>query len=135
VNFVKRIIITRHPDDDILDNSLIGKILIFSENQQVAILSSTSPEALENAKLLSEILGIPFQAETTLCSSNEHHSNESVFNLVLSFVDKVDVLILITHYNDTGGFSFTRQTKPSLSPKKCEAWLIDCVQKNFIPIH
>ena len=146
---MKKLIIARHGEYDLGNGKLNSEgiksitalseeILLLAKNQKVVILSSTAFRALDSAEIIGEKLGISFEKEKVLWSDSDHYEDfEAALNLIRSYFEKVDILILVTHfeYVDLFPYYFARKqlnTQIKSYPiNKGSAWCIDCIKKTI----
>lgn len=106
----KRLLTVRHGDYDEgtmgLSNvgtrqitSISDKISPLIKGKTAIILSSSAKRAVQSAVIISNQLGVEYQEHEVLWSEGRHPEDLSkALELVQSFMDKVDVIILVTHY-------------------------------------
>jgi phosphohistidine phosphatase SixA len=78
---------------------LAEKIIPIVNDKKVTILSSTASRAHESAAIIAEKIGCDFEQHEILWSENRHPENFSgTLELIQSYLDNTEVLIIITHY-------------------------------------
>jgi hypothetical protein len=148
---MKYLILVRHGSYDKYDGriSSFGKECISNltrnklkgvvdSNEKTIIISSTAPRALDSAEIISDVLNIEFEENTILWSDAEHRKNfDNVLEMVRSYKEETDVLILVTHLEYVESFPcfFGRfelgVELDSDEIGKGEAWAIDCKNKTL----
>lgn len=105
----KRLLTVRHGDyDSNMSLSDLGvkqiygisaKILPLVKGKTAIILSSPEERAVQSAAIIACQLGLELQEHDVLWSESRHPENfPEALKLVRSFMGKVDIIILVTHY-------------------------------------
>lgn len=105
---LERLIVLRHGDycGKKLNQNGIDQIESISEKirdivagREVVILTSTAGRAVHSAEIVSEYLGVDAQPHAILWSDDEHEDDmPGTYDLVQTYIDKVKVVVLVTHY-------------------------------------
>lgn len=145
---MKQLIIARHGHDI---NGLLsdrGRIQVgllaekfnpLINGASVLILSSTADRAQKSAEILGAAFGVEFEKHEILWSGGSHFENlPAALELVKSYKDKADVLILVTHYEYTErfpGYFAEQEWKIRFQGQPLgngEAWIIDCLERTLM---
>ncbi|MDD2225373.1 MAG: histidine phosphatase family protein [Candidatus Shapirobacteria bacterium] len=120
-----------------LINILADEILPYTLNKKIVILSSSAIRTLDSAEIISNKLNIRFETKEILCPDN-NFDLKAVFNLIQSYIEEADILILVTHleYTDVLPYYFACKQLKTTSLKsfpipKGSAWHINCVEKTI----
>lgn len=144
---VETLILVRHGHDANDRISETGRAQIQSLRERIAslvasktvyILSSPTRRALDTADMLSDRLNAAIDLYDVLWSENDHPMNmEKALELIRAFEAKVDVLVVVTHYEYVKDFpayygrNVLGVTFPSKLIDKGRAWVIDVEKKQI----
>ncbi len=147
---MKYLVVARHGHDNENGLSPVGceqimglaqKLKPLLAGSSVCILSSTAERALKSAEILGNVLGVIFERHEILRSGGSYFEDfPGALSLVKTFTDKIDALILVTHYEYAESFpSYFAEKELGVrlqtwKIKKGEAWLLDCSAKTLIHI-
>ncbi|MFA5157745.1 MAG: hypothetical protein WC451_00945 [Patescibacteria group bacterium] len=145
---MEKLIVARHGSygGDHLNSRGVEEINRLSQGLQqvigggsVVILSSTAARAVESAKIMSEILGVPFSSHEILWSDDRHRENlPAALRLVQSRENEADVVVLVTHFEYAEqlptffGKEVLGEEIPEQEISKGQARVVDCVAKTCV---
>lgn len=118
---------------------LAEKIILLTKNNRATIISSTAKRAQQSAQIISETLGVNFETNIDLLSDGDEHPAcpPAALNLVSSYTDKTDLLMLVTHLEFLQYMTYRLISELRL---KCEslmefpvgsAWVLDYERRNY----
>lgn len=121
---------------------LAEEIIHFTKDKKVIILSSNAKRASESAEIIKTKLGVEkFENKEILLSGSGHPTNfPGVFELIDSYEEKTDVLILVTHleYTNWLAYYFAQKKLNFINlPEKlttASAHVVDCNNKTITRI-
>ncbi len=145
---MKQLIVVRHGhygyDDRLNDygrnqiGMLAEKLKSTMNGETVMVLTSTADRARESAEIIGSVLCVGFEEYAILWSEACHPEDfPGTLELVRSFKDEIDVLVLVTHYEYVEDFpSYFAKKELGISMcsgliEKGEAWIIDCLGKKL----
>lgn len=146
---MKKLILVRHGQYDstghLADNGkeqikmLVGKLQHYIEDDMsVLVLASPTKRTYDSAEIIARAFDVEFQTYDDLLSEGlDHPMNLAGAYKLVKSLDKVDVIILVTHFDYVADFPKYYSEKewgiklPSIEIGKGEAWVVDCIQKTL----